>query len=85
MSLSDKHTIHQEFYEFGPINVVSKYQYLDKSKESDTLSIYGNKVNGWYVICNVNQYGKVTMIGEKTMGSIGKSGPGSDEAKIKFF
>ena len=83
MSL-DKHTLKQETfaYDISPIYPLGyKLQAEEKKKKGDSISIQKNDVNGWYVMLDVNEYGKIEMIGEKTIGRLAGSG---NESKIRL-
>jgi len=66
MSLStiDNHTIRTRIISFDPVKP------KDRSKEGDSLYI-NKKVNGWTMVFDVTENGKVTLIGEKSIGRFG--------------
>ncbi len=69
---SDKHMIRQEFITFGPKAIMPpgwEEEIKQKKKQGDPLS-YVKNVNGWGVRMDITN-GKITMIGEKTLGRTG--------------
>ena len=73
LSISDKHVTNQRIINFDPPEPVDP-------KKSDSVYISKN-VNGWDLRLDVEENGKITMIGRKT---IGKSGLTQSEATISL-
>jgi hypothetical protein len=69
MSL-DKHTLRQETWTYDAWAQERKKAQLQeqgKKQEGDSL-LTSKNVNGWALRMDVNQYGKMTLIAEKTLG-----------------
>jgi len=74
MSMSNEEHVHsRQIITFGP-------QPEDKRKKCESFFI-NKKVNGWNLMLDVDEYGKVTMSGSKILGKLSATG---DEAKINI-